>query len=119
MVIEEAILEALENIKENRKDGNGFDRGICGLVETHIYFNNRAFYSPMNIHMHLKDAWIFWKHYSGNVAYPVPDDKSDPHDAFIYYTNNKWDTSTYYGTKRRELLDYLITWFKEKKYENS
>lgn len=64
-------------------------------------------------HSKLIQAFKDWPEYSGQEDYPIRDPKRRyaPRNAFCVY--DAWGKSAY-ADKRRELLVYLINWFKER-----
>lgn len=65
------------------------------------------------IYSRLQDGFRAWPEFSGDIGYPISDPKKRyaPHNAFHVY--DAWGKSTY-AAKRRELLAFLITYFKER-----
>lgn len=61
----------------------------------------------------LKEAFKDWPEFSRDVEYPIRDPKKryTPQNAFCVY--EAWGKSAY-AAKRRELLVFLIKWFKER-----
>tara|TARA_S200002703_G_scaffold30390_1_gene26348 strand:- start:6572 stop:7015 length:444 start_codon:yes stop_codon:yes gene_type:complete len=124
------LFEKLSKYKSN----NRLETGICIMVESVAY---ELFYHDVpEIELETKEfAWeilpinfltasfISWKHYSGDIIYPVPSTKSYK-KGYDFYENDhklaytrikKWGNSKY-GDLRRDLAKHCFEYFKENFY---
>lgn len=101
------LLEKLELIKAGPKDPVF---GICGMLDQHIWQTGTKFNfaQAKEVDKNLQALFEKWPEYSGDMHYPVPstNKKHDMRNAF-YACGNMWG-NTPYGSKRRELLDWMI-----------
>jgi len=111
MGINTKILAALVDVRTEVLAGNYPVTGICNAV---VYPMPDEFATEVDIL--LQKAIREWPGCSGDWAYPVPHPYMSADDAYGRYTTTlrrgwwMWE-SPEYGMKRRELLDFLITYF--------
>jgi len=92
-----------------RDGGRVFKRGD-GICDNLLFINPWS-HSRTTLIIALHRAFQDWPDFSGDTAYPVSvrsyKDESAAHEEY-HTCEDKWDTSTPYGAKRVELLDWLI-----------
>lgn len=100
------IYQALEELRDSKKRHSS-DMGIC--TNAWSRFGEHQLYGASQTVDH---AMTLWPDHSGNESFPIsdPTGKYDPEMAYCMY--KLWGTSKYAG-KRRELLEFLIAYFKE------
>ncbi|ALY07229.1 hypothetical protein VmeM32_00243 [Vibrio phage vB_VmeM-32] len=62
--------------------------------------------SNLNLHSCAVDHFTSWKHFSGNLTYPVSLLNSDPKKLYEYYSNDCYEGE--YGEMRIRLLNHII-----------
>ena len=110
MGINQKLLAALVAVRTEVLTSNYPVTGICNAVVDQMYE------CETEIYLLLKQAICKWPGFSGDLIYPVPcpEMRSD-----IAYDQSSGSSRRYwwmwvspeYGMKRRELLDFLITYF--------
>lgn len=101
------IYQVLEELR-NPKKRYSSDMGICTNA-----WNRFDHYNLYGSSQKVEHAMTLWPEFNGNESFPIsdPTGKHDPEMAYSMY--KLWGTSKYAG-KRRELLEFLITYFKER-----
>lgn len=88
-------------------------RRDAGIVETNsiCHFIVNSLGIPTLRHLresqYVKELFISWPEYSGNIMFPVPSPQGrSPSAEFALNHDNLWTGE--YGASRRRLLDYMI-----------
>ena len=106
------ILSALLELRRQVHMGNYPCTGICNFVDSFTDYYEHQDYC----HYCLSQAIRQWPKFSGDRTYPVPCGDMRPECAYDVYSwgvrRGRWMwESGEYGMVRRELLDFLITYF--------
>lgn len=112
------VCEVLVEIQKTAAEGELTDRGICSaaLIASRDLAHRKGDWTFHDFNRERGITWLertfrTWPHHSGNRDYPVPAISNIPEDAHTAYNvhHDKWDTRTFYGRARWDLLAHLLT----------
>jgi hypothetical protein len=104
-ILDFRLLEILEKIKENVKDGTIIkEAGLCGNITSLINGSpSRPNTVSIKYYDRMTELFKLWPYYSGNFTYPI---EGCFHKYGLQY--NKFSSTTKYGRLRRNLLNFMI-----------
>lgn len=99
-ILHKTAIKLREAIKHHRFTGMDQKTGLC----YHLAMNSSG--DSLQLLFLLRTCFKSWKHYSGDINFPVPSPTNDSAQEAYCYWYNKY--SGEYGELRLDLLDHII-----------